>query len=419
MTIRLRLAMLFAAVFLVAGAGLLALNYVLVRDHLPAQNVSARNAQDVISRAQRLVGAPKLPDDQRQLVEQVATANVAQATALIVDHPNYPPPLAQLLFSDLPNAARADALHQLVVQSIVALAIMLVVSGGLGWFVAGRALRPLHDITDTAQHISATNLHDRIARYGPDDEIKRLADTFDHMLDRLDTAFSSQRLFVANASHELRTPLTIMRTELDVTLRRPDATVEELRQMGTTVRRVLDRCDQLITNLLALAGAEASDVTLTRVDLAVSAGNAVRQRAADIERNGLHAEVELTSAPVTANAALLDRALENLIDNAIVHNHNGGWFRITTSSDQAVSRLEITSTGAHVSTDDAPTVFEPFHRLNGRTRSARGTGIGLSIVRAVALAHNAVATALPNPGGGLIVTITFPRAPRPDNADDA
>jgi signal transduction histidine kinase len=232
-------------------------------------------------------------------------------------------------------------------------------------------------------------------------------------------AFSSQRLFVANASHELRTPLTIMRTELDVTLRRPDATVEELRQMGTTVRRVLDRCDQLITNLLALAGAEASDVTLTRVDLAVSAGNAVRQRAADIERNELHAEVDLTSAPVTANAALLDHALDNLIDNAIVHNHNGGWFRITTSSDQAVSRLEITSTGAHVSTDDAPTVFEPFHRLNGRTRSARGTGIGLSIVRAVALAHNAVATALPNPGGGLIVTITFPRAPRPDNADDA
>ncbi len=135
---------------------------------------------------------------------------------------------------------------------------MTIVSVVAGWLLAGRALRPLRQITGTARRVSGENLGERIALEGPADELKELADTFDRMLERLDHAFASQRHFVANASHELRTPLAIMRTEVDVALADPDASQTELREMGEAVRETIDRCERLIESLLVLARSEAA-----------------------------------------------------------------------------------------------------------------------------------------------------------------
>src|SRR5262249_44679383 len=147
-----------------------------------------------------------------------------------------PGSLGKQLFAELPSEVRSDALHQLLVQSLVALAIMAVLSLALGWFVAGRGLGSRPAITSTAPRRAATDLNARIELHGPNDELKQLADTFDNMLARLDAAFTGQRRFVANASHELRTPLTIMRTELDVVLDRPESSNDDLRAMGEVVR---------------------------------------------------------------------------------------------------------------------------------------------------------------------------------------
>ena len=157
-------------------------------------------------------------------------------------------------------------------EYVLALGVMTMVSVAAGWLLAGRALRPLRDITATARRVSGENLGERIDLVGPADELKELADTFDGMLARLDAAFGSQRHFVANASHELRTPLAIMRTEVDVALADPGASARELRAMGEAVRETIDRCERLIESLLVLARSEAATGREDTVDLAALAG---------------------------------------------------------------------------------------------------------------------------------------------------
>ncbi len=217
-TIRLRLTLLYGAVFLITGAGLLTVGFLLVRDGLEDHHqlsiVAARLGRKPTS-SDRLLG--------RALGFKPGSPELKLARE--IQH--------QLVNADL---------HQLLVEYLVALLAMTMASVATGYLVAGRALRPLRDITATARRVSGENLGERIALEGPADELRELADTFDGMLARLDAAFASQRHFVANASHELRTPLAIMRTEVDVTLADPDASSTELRSMGEAVRETVDRC---------------------------------------------------------------------------------------------------------------------------------------------------------------------------------
>jgi signal transduction histidine kinase len=240
-SVRLQLTLLYGGLFLLAGAALLAVNYALVRSRftLPFQVEVAPPG------ARQPVGAgPGQGQGLLMLFTRVGEGGVIATSG---------PPAA---LEAVRGRLQAAALSQLLTQSGIALGLMALVSVGLGWLVAGRVLRPLQAITATARRLEGSNLHERINLEGPEDELKELADTFDQMLARLDTAFETQRRFVANASHELRTPLAIARTEVDVALADPDATPAELRAMAGRVREASQRSERLIEGLLMLARSE-------------------------------------------------------------------------------------------------------------------------------------------------------------------
>jgi len=312
----------------------------------------------------------------------------------------------------LPDDAAADALADLRGQFALALAGTLLLAIVLGWVMAGRVLRPLAEITATARRVSQDRLDERIALGGPHDELRELADTFDDMLDRLAAAFASQRRFVANASHELRTPMTVLRAEVDVALADPDASVAELRAMGETVREATIETEQLLESLLTLARSEAGVDQRVAVDLGAAVARAVDLRRDEAAERGIALRVEAPAAapPVDGDRRLLERLAANLVDNAVRHNVPGGWVRVALEAEPeaAVVRLVVENGGDPIPDASAARLVEPFQRLARRGDGPPGAGLGLSIVRAVAIAHGGGVEVRSRPGGGLTVTVRLP-----------
>ena len=358
-TVRLRMTLLYAGVFFVAGALLLSVSYVLVRQTL----LDPANLRNVAGDWNHNVAVQH---------------DVADTT-----------------------------LPKLRNYYVIALAAMTGLSVLLGWAMAGRVLRPLQRITATAKRVSQDNLDERIGLDGPRDELKELADTFDGMLGRLSAAFASQRRFVANASHELRTPLTVIRTELDVTLADPDATTTDLRAMGETVRDATLDTERLIQALLTLARSEGGVTRRDPVDLADCARSAVAQTGADALVRDLAVRPVLDPAPVRGDRRLLERLVANLVENAVRHNVDGGTVEIRTASAAGRSTVEVHNDGPVVPPEAVPSLLEPFQRLD---RGARGDGVGLglSIVRSVAEAHGGSVELRARPAGGLVVRVSLP-----------
>ncbi|MGW4715858.1 sensor histidine kinase [Nocardia sp. NPDC004260] len=381
-TIRLRLTLLYATAFFLAGAVLIALMYFYLNQSLERR--PGGGAQQVV----------------REYLLERAERNRA--------------PVSAELFKALGEQAqrnRRDTLRAMLVWSLVSLGAVGIAAGGFGWLLAGRALHPLQRITATARRVADTSLHERIALDGPQDEIKDLADTFDAMLERLDRAFDGQRRFVANASHELRTPLTINRTLIEVALEDPEVP-DSTRRLGATLLEVNRRHERLIDGLLVLATSEQRLTEHRRADLADLAADAVGTRA---ERPGAEITADLEAAPVQGDPLLLERLVHNLLDNAVRYNlPENGWVSIRTRSAGERAVLTVTNSGPPVPAFEVDSLFEPFRRLATAERSAdsatRGAGLGLSIVRSVAQAHGGAVHATARPEGGLAVTVDLPRA---------
>ena len=304
------------------------------------------------------------------------------------------------------RAARAELLR----AGLIAFPLVVVAAGLVSWVLVGRVLTPLHEVTATARRLSAESLDQRLDLRGARGELAELAAVFDAMLDRLEAAFAAQRRFVANASHELRTPLAVLRTEVDVTLADPTADEAELRRMGSVVRDATRRADDLVGGLLLLARTEAlgEPADLRLVDLHAAAEQAVRVTAREAAGRGLRVRLTGGPAPVRGDPALLERVAGNLVENAVRHNVEGGWVEVST----APGELRVSSSGPPV--ESVEQLFEPFRRGSvTRTGAAPGSGLGLSIVRAVVTAHAGEVTAVPVPGGGLTVTVTLPPARTP------
>jgi signal transduction histidine kinase len=303
-------------------------------------------------------------------------------------------------------------LHQLEIESAIALGIMAILSGLLGRVVAGRVLRPLRTITATAQEISDTNLHRRLDLPGPRDELRTLADTIDGLLARLEAAFESQRRFVANASHELRTPLTTMRTALDVATAKPNLSSAQVRALDASLRADLDQADRLLESFLALARAQRVELgEETSVSLPQIVGDALASRSQAIAAKQIQFHNTLAPACVKGSETLLARMVDNLIDNAVRHNLPGGPINVTCDADPQTARLVIESGGPVLDAAAVAQLSEPFRRPGAeRTGSQNGHGLGLSIVAAIAAAHGGELTLYPREQGGLGAEITLPVA---------
>ncbi|MEV5411601.1 HAMP domain-containing sensor histidine kinase [Thermopolyspora sp. NPDC052614] len=381
---------------------------------------------------------------------------------------------------------RADTvLDDVLRYSVLVMILVGLVALALGYLVADRALRPLDRVTETAERLSESNLHERIALSGPNDEVKRLADTFDAMLDRLHRVFDAQRRFIANASHELRTPLAINRTVLEVSLEEPDAS-PDLKAMARALLGTNARYERLIEGLLLLAQSQQELVVRRSVDLRPVVLSVLEQLDLQPRKRNVTVHRDLAPAVVQGDPLLLERCVYNLLENAIKYNVRGGdvWVTlrdlgalpaaaannglgtgagvpmvaksgavgwdartdagsgpgpgtgsraepgtaaivpagglptagssVTAASDAPGDRvvvLSVENTGPLVSPHEVEDLFEPFHRTQGeRVRSAKGAGLGLSIVRAIVDAHAGTVEARARADGGLAVTVRLPVA---------
>ena len=388
-TIRLRLTALYGTVYLITGAALLTIGYVFVRTNLRTHH---------------------------SLRQELIRLNIRPARG---EFGFAPGSATGKLIHTVQNQILGGALHRLLIEYAVALVVMTALSVLIGWLLAGRALAPLREITATARRVSGENLGERIDLPGPADELRELADTFDGMLARLDSAFASQRHFVANASHEMRTPLAIMRTEVDVALADPDASVGELREMGEAIRDTVDRCERLIASLLLLARSEAATGQEEPVDLAALAADCITDLWARAEEAHIEIRDDLEPAWTSGHPGLLERLIANLVDNGIHHNVPGGFLQVRTRASGDQVELVVANGGEPIEPGRVEELAEPFRRLD---RSVRGFGLGLSIVRSIANAHRGTAELIAPAAGGLEVRVTLPRlseerAPRPHATD--
>ena len=332
--------------------------------------------------------------------------------------------LRQLKRADWPvnqaalNHAAAEQAQQLI-WSVVALAAAVVGAVVLGWFVAGRVLRPLSDITAAAKRISASRLHERLALPGPHDELKELGDTLDDLFARLEASFDAQRRFVANASHELRTPITRERALLQVTRANPARTLDTWQAVSAELLASNAEQEHLIEALLTLATSEGGPGQREAGDLAPLASACLTAAGAGTGRLGLQVRADIRPAALDGDPLLLRRLVSNLIDNAVRHNVAGGHIQVTTGTKDGRAVMSVTNTGPVISPAEVDRLFQPFQRLRGRRARGDGHGLGLSIVRAIAAAHCATITAQPAPGGGLAIAVSFPppASPTPHDAE--
>jgi len=379
-TVRMRLTALYGALFVVSGAVLLAIT----------GGVVVSSSRDSVTAANQ-AGLPALTRDQiriQQLQHKLANAE---------------------------SQIHSGVSHGLLVGSAIALGVMTVISLVLGWIVAGRVLRPLRQMTAATRRISADSLHERLAVAGPWDELKDLADTIDGLLGRLEEAFAAQRRFVANASHELRTPLTTMRASVDVAVAKPEPVPAQTIALADRLRGELDRVDGLLDGFLALARAQHSDMpgraTLS-LEYLTAAALAVRADAIAARHLIVHHVTGADGTWVTGSQPLLCRMVDNVVDNAIAHNRDGGWISATTGADEHVARLVVETGGDVLDADQVSQLTQPFRRLGAdRTGSDHGSGLGLSIVEAITTAHGGTLDLQARPEGGLRVSIALPLAP--------
>jgi signal transduction histidine kinase len=391
-TIRLRLTALYGLLFTLSGAALLVITNVLVRSATSAGTCHAGPKGSVIC---------TIPGHHGMGSGLVFSENGRHIGGAVSRQVN--------ALKLLANSQNAADLHNLFVYSWLALAIMAVLSVVLGWLIAGRVLRPLRTITATARNISATNLTERLALSGPDDELKELGDTFDDLLSRLEQFIQSQRQFVANASHELRTPLAVQRTCIQLALTDPDANSESLRAAHEQVLVSGAQLERLITSLLTLTRGQAGLTRREPFDLAVVAEQVLLSREPGARARSIELRSVLEPAPVTGDPRLVERLVANLADNALAYNSNPGRIDVITERRGGVAVLSITNTGPVVDAGAVGRLTQPFERLaTERTGHPDGSGLGLSIVQAIVNAHAGSLTIIPRPGGGLAVAVTLP-----------
>lgn len=393
---RARLTALYGSLLLLAGGGLITLVNVLLRNGLYSRISGAVTSTVVLKPGEELTEGEKL-----------------KAVPAETMPPGMVPTQDQLdqwqATRSLSTAVERATVQELLTVSVIALAAFTVLSIWLAWWMAGRVLRPVAVITETARRLSGATLHERIGLQAPPGELKRLADTFDGMLDRMEDLVGAQRRFAANAAHELRTPLAVQRAAAEIGLA-GDPTPEKVARIRSKLIEVAASSQHLVESLLLLAVSEEGLEAAEPVDLAAIAAVELEATGATVPQD-LTVVRDLEPLRVTGDRTLLGHLVRNLLANAVRHNRAGGRLEVATSTDGV---LTVSNTGPVIDPRDVPRLLEPFRRRAERQHTAgEGAGLGLSIVSSIARAHGAELTARANPapGGGLTVRVWFPDAP--------
>ena len=372
MTVRLRLTLLYGGLFLASGTVLLAIAYVLFR------RASGSN----------LVVLPGAASSVNVHIHEMAERAYASSVE-----------------------RNTDALHQGLLRSAIALAVMTAISIALGYLMAGRVLRPLREMTSTTRQISERNLNERLSLPGPRDELRELADTIDGLLARLEAHVAEQQRFAANASHELRTPLATTQALLEVARRDPDGDSAELvERLHVVNARAID----LTEALLLLSRADGRSFPREPVDLSLLVEEAIETQLPLVETSDVTLEVSGEIAPTFGSRALLLQLTTNLVHNAIVHNlPAGGTVWIATGLDPEGATLTVENTGEFLAPEQVSTLTEPFLRADERRRSDHpGVGLGLAIAKSITEAHDGTLALTSREGGGLRAEVTLSSAGR-------
>jgi signal transduction histidine kinase len=371
-SIRFRLSVQYSAVVFGLGGALLGLVYLAIRRMLQAQTIT----QYVVR------GEP-------------VVVNGSQVDVM--------PTLEAWEWRTMESLFNEHVLNQLARYTVLSLIVLFLLSLIVGWVMSGRVLRPVQEITEVASDIQATDLSRRIGLQGPDDELTRLAATFDGMLERLDRAFSSQRRFLADTSHDLRTPLAVIRANVEVVADDEDASIDDWKEVGGVIRRNVEKMSEMIEGLLATARLQTGKAQAVTLDLA----QLVTAKATEFENVagevGVSLEVTVSPAVIEGVEIPLDRAFSNLLDNALGVSTSGAMIRLGAGVVLDWAWMGVA--------DDGPGL--PDSPEGGRV------GLGLSIVTQIAEAHGGKLSSYPGHDGSgttMIVWLPTPSAvgPAPD-----
>jgi two-component system sensor histidine kinase VanS len=388
MTIRARLTLTYALLLTIAGATMLAIVYIFMR-FVPIYAIASASTSD---KAPEAVASPSA------VVPGGQTAHVSA-------------PASGMLSIRL--TSETDILNTLLLVSVAVLIVLAIAGAVIGWIVAGRVLRPLKAINHAAQLASTGSLDHRVGLTGPHDEVRDLSDTFDEMLTQLDRSFQASQRFAANASHELRTPLATTKTMLEVALADPELDLTELRRVTVRVYETNRRNMQTVEALLDLSEIGSGTPRRDRIDLDRVAVEALTDLGAEVKRRGIVVTTAFNPSTTTGDSVLLRQAVRNLLQNAVIHNVDGGIVEVSTGvgPDGDGVQLMVVNSGPAVPAEIIDSLTEPFVRGAGRTTSAnnpRGHGLGLAITASVAAAELGRLDIEANQGGGLRATFWLP-----------
>jgi signal transduction histidine kinase len=346
------------------------------------------------------------------LINIVAKVNIPQAIQEVMLAPTQIAPIEPLSSStveapSIPSTTiespDRSLLQDVVLRQVQSISLLMAgVTALIGIFgarwITQQVLLPVKRLSQMVKDIQVETLNRRLSLDGPSDEVKELADAFDHALDRLEQAFDQQGRFVADASHEMRTPLATIRTNLEVIQQDPNATLYDYKEMSVTLNRTVDRMERLSNDLLLLARGE-QEVPKAPVNLEVFLTDVIQDYGQLAKENQVTINLNVHEETIVlADARLLARAISNIVDNGIRYNHSGGSVMVTVSEIANGVTIQVQDTGDGIPSDELPYIFDRFYRVEkSRTRNRGGAGLGLAICDYIIKLH----------GGHIQVTSTL------------